>query len=171
LVGLKMLSLRSYFGSKPGSPYADSDMASRISRKPVVAIAFTEPSYQRSDGGWRPLSQTLTGFWRGRFSRHLGQQAAIHSKGISLQPPLHCEPALAGALDSVQPIEQPQSRCDGQVEDGFTYRALPRLNLPSAFTIHAFWLARLWRTRRGTVPGARLFDLSGRFHGETSLVV
>src|SRR5215467_2560994 len=107
------------------------------------------------------LSQTLTGFWRGRFSRHLGQQAAIHSKGVSLQPPLHCEPALAGALDSVQPIEEPQSRCDGQVEDAFTYRALPRLNLPSAFTIHAFWLARLWRTRRGTVPGARLFDLSG----------
>src|SRR5215831_5095166 len=117
------------------------------------------------------LSQTLTVFWRGRFSRHLGQQAAICSKGISPQPPpLHSEPALAGTLDSVQPIEEPQTSRGSQVKDDFAYRNLPRLNFPPIFSKHAFRFPRLRCGRRGTIPGARLIELPSRLHGETSLL-
>ena len=84
--------------------------------------------------------------------------------------PLHCESALAGALDPIKPIEEPQGRRNRQVKDDFADRDLPRLNLPTAFTKHAFRLTGLWCGRRGTVRGARLIELSGRFHGETSLV-
>src|SRR5215831_1961487 len=47
-----MLSSRSYFGSKPGSPFADTAEASRITGRSVVAVAFTEPSYQSSKEWW-----------------------------------------------------------------------------------------------------------------------
>src|SRR5262252_5784454 len=75
-----MLSLRSSFGSKPGSPSADTAVASRITGRSVVALAFTQPSYQRSkDGGWRPLSQ------EGK-ENVSGQDVGTHSQSLHPVP-------------------------------------------------------------------------------------
>ena len=100
----------------------------------------------------------------------LDQAAAHHLWDIFTNLLLQSEPALTGTLDAVQPIEEPQSRRNCEVENDFARRDLPRLNLPSTFTQNAFRLRRLWRTRRGKVPGARLIELSDKFHGETSLL-
>ena len=41
---------------KPGSPFANTAVARKITGRSAIALAFTEPSYQSSkEGGWRPL--------------------------------------------------------------------------------------------------------------------
>src|SRR5262249_42313358 len=84
--------------------------------------------------------------------------------------PFRSEPALTGTLDAVQPIEEPHTSRHSQVKDDFAERNLPLLNHSSTFPNNTFWFRRLWYGRRWTVPGARLVEFSGRFHGETSLV-
>jgi hypothetical protein len=78
---------------------------------------------------------------------------------------------LAGALDSVQPIEEPQTRYDSQVKDDLAEHDIPGLNLPPAVSEPAFWFRSLGCGRGGPVRSLRLIEFSGRFHGETSFVI